>query len=318
MHITSMPSSISTRVVRLQPWLNVRNVEACFITLQQGALILKDRGKTLLDENLAGIHLANRPPDGTFATTHAQRLPDGGYVLASCRSKVGERNLQIFGPSGRFVRSFPIGDGIEHLAVDSRGRIWVGYFDEGIFGGDPLSAHGLSRFDQHGDLEYQWNGRPNAPIDDCDTLTLDDNDAAWICPYSPYFVAMIKGFETRTVLPKAPVSIMSGLLVGPKHLGFVGGIDFHGVGDQNGFRINVSPEGSRIEAMPKVGPDPTPKDSVVTIVSLETGNRTQVQILDQYSAPMTFRHNVSCRAGAALCWNGSHIYRFSLDSLLAA
>lgn len=313
-----MPTSIPTRVVRLRPWLHATDVEACFPTPHKGALILKDQGKTLLDETLTPIHLQGRPKDGSFQASHAQRLPDGGYVLAHARAKKGEHNLERFDPSGRFVDSFAIGDGVAHLAVDRRGRIWVGYFDEGIFGGDPLSACGLSRFDLSGHLDYQWDGATHGRIDDCDALTLDDHDAAWICPYSDYFVATITEADTRTILPKAPVSIISGLLVGGGYMGFLGGMDFHGAGDRGGFIIHVAPEGSRVEELPKVGPDPTPKDSIVTIVSQATGRRTQVQLLDEQSSPITFRDNVSCRAGTALCWNDAHIYRFNLADLVTA
>lgn len=141
-----MTDAIPTRAVRLQPWLRASNVEACFPTARQGLLILKDRGRTILNDRLDIIRLDDRPDTGSFWTTHAQRLPDGGYALASSRSEIGEKNLQLFDRSGRFRSSFAVGDGIEHLAVDKRGRIWVGYFDEGIYGGDPLSSCGLSRF----------------------------------------------------------------------------------------------------------------------------------------------------------------------------
>lgn len=293
-------------------------MEACFSTQREGALILKDRGRTLLNEKLSIVHLQNRPLNGSFWTTHVQRLPDGGYALASSRSKVGEKNLHLFDDLGKFRTSFPIGDGVEHMAVDRKGRIWVGYFDEGIFGGDPLSSHGLSRFGQSGQLEYQWNDSANGPIDDCDTLTLDENDRAWVCPYSRYFVAAIDGSDAHILLPTSPVSIISGLLTGATHVGLLGGTDFYGVGNKNGVVIHVGPEGSRIEQLPKVGPDPTDKESVVTIVDLTTGARTQVQVLDQDSRPIHFRHKVSCRAGTAICWNADRLYRFTLQSLLSA
>jgi len=310
--------AIPTRTVRLQPWLETSDVEACFPTQREGALILKDRGRTLLDESLSIIRLQNRPSADSFWTTHAQQLPDGGYALASSRSKIGEKNLHVFDDLGRFRTSFAIGDGIEHLAVDGKGRIWVGYFDEGIYGGDPLSSHGLSRFDQSGKLEYQWDYRKIGPIDDCDALTLDENGHAWVCPYTRYFVAVIAENDAHILLPRAPVSIISGLLTGATHVGLLGGTDFHGVGDKNGVVIHIAPEGTRIEHLPKVGPDPTDKESVVTIIALETGTRTQVQILDENAAPIPFHNKVSCRAGTALCWKDDRLYRFTLGSLLVA
>ena len=313
-----MNDAIPTRTIRLQPWLKISAVEACFPTQREGALILKDRGKTLLTEKLSIITLQNGPADGSFWTTHVQRLPDGGYALASSRSKAGENNLRLFDDLGQFRTSFPIGDGVEHMAVDRKGRIWVGYFDEGIHGGDPLSSHGLSRFDQSGKLEYQWDYKVNGPIDDCDTMTLDENDRAWVCPYTRYFVAAIDGNDASILLPASPVSIISGLLTGATHVGLLGGTDFHGVGDKNGVVIHVGSQGNRIEQLPKVGPDPTDKESVVTIVGLKTDTRMQVQVLDQDSRPILFSNKVSCRAGTAVCWKGDHIYRFTLENLMSA
>lgn len=272
----------------------------------------------MLNEELSIIHLEGRPDLGTFWTTHAQRLPDGGYALASSRSKAGERNLQLFDDSCRFKTSFPIGDGVEHLAVDRTGKLWVGYFDEGIFGGDPLSSAGLSRFDQSGKLEYQWDASTHGRINDCDALTVDDDGAAWVCPYSSYFVASILDADVQIVIREAPVSVISGLLIARTHVAFIGGTDFHGVGDKNGVVIHVSSGEGWIEELPKVGPDPTNKESVVTIVSRLTGERTQVQILDENASPLAFRNNVSCRSGTAVCWNKEHVYRFNLESLLSA
>ena len=313
-----MTDVIPTRTIQLQPWLATTDIEACFPTQREGVLILKDRGKTLLNEKLSIVRLQNRPSDGMFWTTHVQQLPDGGYAMASSRSKVGEKNLHLFDDLGKFRASFPIGDGVEHMAVDRKGRIWVGYFDEGIFGGDPLSSHGLSRFGQSGELEYQWDFRANGPIDDCDALTLDEKDRAWVCPYSRYFVAAVDDNDAQILLPTSPVSIISGFLTSTTHLGLLGGTDFHGVGDKNGVVIHVGPKGNRIEQLPKVGPDPTDKESVVTIVALNTGERVQVQVLDQNSKPISFRNKVSCRAGTAICWNGDQLYRFTLQSLLSA
>lgn len=318
MHTFIVTDTIPTRIVRLQPWLKVSSVEACFPTERQGVLIVKDRGQTLIDESLSTIRLQGRPDTGSFWTTHAQRLPDGGYALATSRSQIGENNLQLFDDSGRFYTSFAIGDGIEHMVVDLRGQIWVGYFDEGIYGGDPLSSRGLSRFDQDGNLKYQWDYEKNGPIFDCDVLTVDEAGAAWICPYSAYFVATIDDAGARIVLPKSPISILCGLLIDPTHLGFLGGIDYHGFEDKNGVIFHPSPDGGWVETLPQVGPDPIDKESVITILSLQTGERTQVQVLDENSVPIVFRSKVSCRAGTAVCWTSDSVYRFSLESLLTS
>lgn len=144
-HKTPVTDAIPTRTIQLEPWLKTGDVEACFPTGKDRALILKDRGRILLDETLAAITLHDRP-DIDWRWTHAQRLPGGGYALASSRSAAGKKNLQLFDDRGKLATRFPAGDAIEHMAVDDQGRIWVGYFDEGTCGDDPLSLAGLSRF----------------------------------------------------------------------------------------------------------------------------------------------------------------------------
>jgi hypothetical protein len=307
--------TIPTRIVHLEPWLEVSNVEACFSTVDQGVLIIKDQGQTLLDESLSVVRFQGRPEAEGFWTTHAQRMPNGGYALATARSGMGDKNLQLFDASARFITSFAIGDGIEHMLVDPRSQIWVGYFDEGIFGGDLFSSRGVSRFDQQGNLQYQWDYVPLGPIFDCDALTLDEAGAAWICPYNSYFVAKIEDTTAQLVLPKSPVSILSGLLIDATHLGFLGGIDYHGFENQNGVIFHPSPDGGWVETLPQVGPDPVDKESIVTLISLRTGERIQVQVLDENSRPIGFRGRASCRAGTAVCWTDESIYRFSLASL---
>ena len=140
-----MTDAIPTRAVRLSPWLRVADAEAYFPTRDGGAPILKDRVATLLDERLSPVRLRGGPPEGTFQPTHADRLSDGGVALASARSRRGDTNLRLFDADGAFRTAFPVGDGVEHLLADGAGRLWVGYFDEGIFSGDPLSARATSR-----------------------------------------------------------------------------------------------------------------------------------------------------------------------------
>jgi hypothetical protein len=54
-----------------------------------------------------------------------------------------------------------LGDGIEHVAIDAEDRVWVGWFDEGMFGNDgwrvpgqewPPSSNGVACFATDGAL----------------------------------------------------------------------------------------------------------------------------------------------------------------------
>jgi hypothetical protein len=112
----------------------------------------------------------------TIAPSKVDLLPDGSLLLA--QSRYSRRpfepdNAQVFSGSGQALRSFRIGDGVAHLAVDEPGTIWVGYYDEGIYSGDPLSAGGLARFDEYG--RQLWTYRPPSGLDhiaDCYALNV--------------------------------------------------------------------------------------------------------------------------------------------------
>jgi len=66
-------------------------------------------------------------------------LPGGETLVVASRcfrnlDGSHEMNAKVYGPDGKQNREFLLGDGINHIQTDAEGRIWVGYFDEGIFG----------------------------------------------------------------------------------------------------------------------------------------------------------------------------------------
>jgi hypothetical protein len=98
-----------------------------------------------------------------------------------------------------------LGDGIEHVLATSSGDVWVGYFDEGVFGNygwggpgpEPIGDHGLTVFDDQ--LAPKWRfpayETPWGGISDCYALNVTD-DATWTCYYTDFPVVKI---HDRTV-----------------------------------------------------------------------------------------------------------------------
>lgn len=116
-------------------------------------------------------------------------FPDGRVLLVGSRCSCEglgrwDNNTHIFDPRTGSMFDFCLGDGIESLAVDGQGRIWVAYFDEGIFGNcgwgredshlpnvwvDAVGGCGLVCFNASGQIlweaprgvdiwnSYQWN-----------------------------------------------------------------------------------------------------------------------------------------------------------------
>lgn len=94
----------------------------------------------------------------SFPTAHA--MPGGAILVVGARAawspEAPEHNGHVYDADGRLVRSACLGDGIEHALTTAKGRIWVGYFDEGVFGNfgwdgpgpRPIGAPGLNLFDE--------------------------------------------------------------------------------------------------------------------------------------------------------------------------
>ncbi|MBI5940518.1 MAG: hypothetical protein HY859_08840 [Caulobacterales bacterium] len=132
----------------------------------------------------------------TFAPVF-DRLRDGRWLVASCRARPGDANASLFDPDDAREVQFPLGDGIEHLRCMRDGSIWVGYFDEGIGGGGPLSRHGIVQISAAGDLIWGLNASVSAPwMLDCYALTLD-GDRMWSCYHPDFPIVRIGGQQAQ-------------------------------------------------------------------------------------------------------------------------
>lgn len=109
-----------------------------------------------------------------------------------------ESNARIYRPDGTGQTEFSLGDGIQHLQCDLLGRIWVAYFDEGVYGnngwgGDivPIGAAGLVCFDRLGQRLWEFNPPKRLDwISDCYVLNVADN-AVWACYYTGFPIVRI-------------------------------------------------------------------------------------------------------------------------------
>ncbi|MGW1894887.1 hypothetical protein ACWCP6_32285 [Streptomyces sp. NPDC002004] len=149
-------------------------------------------------------------------------LPDGGFVLADRRCGKDEEHVQVFDALGRPSWTFRVGDGIGHLLADEAGHLWVGYFDEGVYGGDELSRPGLRRFDATG--QPLWTYHPadgGGTISDCYALNVA-GETAWACAYTSFTLLEIR--PGHGVTPYAnKVAGARGLAVQDGRVAFFGG-----------------------------------------------------------------------------------------------
>ncbi|MEU6242404.1 hypothetical protein [Streptomyces sp. NPDC047024] len=153
-------------------------------------------------------------PDGNVELTelsavrarwpHFDRLPDGGFVVATSRTRRNEdaNQVQIFDALGRETSSFSVGDAIEHLLVDESGQIWVGHFDE--------NPAGIRRWSATGQFTWTSDGAPIPGLFDCYALNVSGT-TAWACPYTDFPLV-----EIRPDRPDRPVRVWANRVRGAK------------------------------------------------------------------------------------------------------
>ena len=115
------------------------------------------------------------------------RFPDGRWLVASVR-KWPDLPDRILDEAGSEISRLTLGDGIMQMKIDASDRIWVGWFDEGVFGNEtwrvpdlewPPSAYGLAAFDSAGKVLRVSSGSvPEEQIADCYALNVI-GDQVW-------------------------------------------------------------------------------------------------------------------------------------------
>lgn len=142
------------------------------------------------------------------------RFTDGQWLVVGARTR-GEPNARVFSPDGALLARFMLGDGIEHIVIDSADRIWVGWFDEGIFGDGwsvpgmewPPSSNGVACFMRDGTvLEVPLWPKAAGIIADCYALTAA-GAGVWTSPYME--------FPLVRLVPGEPVMWWRSALAGP-------------------------------------------------------------------------------------------------------
>ena len=155
-----------------------------------------------------------RIADLALAHITVQPMPGGRFLVAGARCRWRpdgpDRNAVTYDSDGQVVSEHVLGDGIAHVLATSTGQVWVGYFDEGIYGNygwgradsqEPIGAYGIVRFSPG--LEPAWHYPkytevgPWDAVSDCYALNVDDT-STWACYDSDFPVVRIRdGAVTR-------------------------------------------------------------------------------------------------------------------------
>ncbi|AXI00352.1 hypothetical protein DV702_11855 [Sporosarcina sp. PTS2304] len=138
---------------------------------------VKDGQKTI-------VHL----PNEKWNYHYIQPIDDGHILLVGARSYYYnaqniEENARVYDKNGCLIRSFCLGDGIEHVYVTKNQEIWTGYFDEGVFGNygweEPIGRSGLVGWDTLGHKIDSMEEDKEYSIFECLALTSDAEDKIW-------------------------------------------------------------------------------------------------------------------------------------------
>lgn len=159
-----------------------------------------------------------------LAHPHVQATSQG-LLLVAARSYldkgVADKNAVLFDSSGKRIDAFCLGDGIEDVQVDEADKIWVSYFDEGVFGNygwgrgtEPMGADGLVAYDISG--RRLWS--QSFGIDDCYALNVE-NGTTNAYYYSDWKLLRVAGdfqwtrYEPRSPKNSRPISRVTALAV---------------------------------------------------------------------------------------------------------
>lgn len=118
-----------------------------------------------------------------------QKLPDNHWLVANRNARGNHvKNGSIVDAYGKCTGRLALGDGIQQMQVTDSGAIWVGYFDEGVYGGDPLSHSGFVGFDKDGSKTFDFLEFAHQfqlePISDCYAFNVISDSEIWMYYYA--------------------------------------------------------------------------------------------------------------------------------------
>ncbi len=158
-------------------------------------------------------------PPLNFTFPICDLFPDGRVLLAGARSEWRgpedfDKNGFIFDPETGSLERILLGDGIAELGIDAQNRIWVSYFDEGVFGNlgwgrkgpKGPGRGGLVCFNDTGEQLWAFNGtKPDHLIDSCYALNMQ-RDQVWAYYYSDFNILQVDGQFETTILTDPAIS----------------------------------------------------------------------------------------------------------------
>lgn len=180
-------------------------------------------------------------PPFEFAFPKVDVLADGSAVIVGSRCRWRSKddydvNAMVFDcATGQEIR-FLAGDGVQDIGVDGQDRIWISYFDEGIFGNfgwgdldrngertsDPVGGSGLNCFDRRGEMIWRHDQEQRF-IDDCYALNVTRDETHFYF-YSDFDLGHVSR-DFTTFYRKTDISGAHAFAISPDRVLFSGQYD---------------------------------------------------------------------------------------------
>lgn len=113
----------------------------------------------------------------------------------------GGRTL-VHDPHGRVTATLDLGDASGDIQTTTEGKIWVSYFDEGVFGGG-VGSEGVVCFDSAGSPVFrfaEFAARHCLPmIADCYAMNVSSEGEVWLNYYMDFPLVRLQAFTLREV-----------------------------------------------------------------------------------------------------------------------
>jgi hypothetical protein len=117
------------------------------------------------------------------------------WLLVEGRGGAG----RIYARDGVQLKTLDLGDAIQDVQTTADGRIWVSYFDEGVFG-NGIGSNGLVCFDFEGNDVFRFEELAQATrlphIDDCYALNATQGEV-WLSYYSEFPLLCLSDFTLQ-------------------------------------------------------------------------------------------------------------------------
>ncbi|WP_417390555.1 hypothetical protein [Gimesia sp.] len=155
-----------------------------------------------------------------------QPIGNQEWLLVRCRASGDQdRNAHVYGADGEHLRCFPAGDGIENVQVTKDSKIWISYFDEGVFGDCELSRSGLVCLDHVGEQVFDFHSVciEADQIIDCYALNVCSSHETWLYYYTDFPVVRITNHKVNGIWRNIPVSGSHAFAVSKENVLFSGG-----------------------------------------------------------------------------------------------